>query len=103
MFRTAVQPLALFPVPDHPGILSIAVKISCAIPVSYTHLTHDSFTLIQFGGLIIGNIIYGALILGKGYIKSSQGLNLKNPETIPVSYTHLDVYKRQLPGRATTV
>ena len=47
--------------------------------------THDSFTLIQFGGLIIGNIIYGALILGKGYIKSSQGLNLKNPETIPSS------------------
>ena len=47
--------------------------------------THDSFTLIQFGGLIIGNIIYGALVLGKGYIKSSQGLNLKNPETIPSS------------------
>lgn len=47
--------------------------------------THDSFTLIQFGGLIIGNIICGALVLGKGYIKSSQGLNLKNPETIPSS------------------
>ena len=36
-------------------------------------------------GLYIVNTVRGTIILGRGYIESSDGLNLTNPETIPSS------------------
>ena len=47
--------------------------------------TGNELILLLLVGLYIVNTIRGTIILGRGYIESSDGLNLTNPETIPSS------------------
>ena len=54
------------------------------IPVSYTHLLRREFSYSKFEQ---------ALILPEDVVKEKISANASNG--VPVSYTHLDVYKRQ--------
>ena len=47
--------------------------------------TGNELILLLLVGLYIVNTVRGTIILGRGYIESSDGLNLTNPETIPSS------------------
>ena len=67
------------------------------IPVSYTHL--DVYKRQVFLLLILAadiRIVYGARVSWKDYNIGQKGTErFAALEEIPVSYTHLDVYKRQ--------
>ena len=64
--------------------------ISCDKPVSYTHLTKE-FSASAGGGAV------EVTINGKKEITSIKlAEEIVDPEDIAVSYTHLDVYKRQV-------
>ena len=77
-------------------------------PVSYTHLDGDGSEGIPLGnifGIPVGQIDLGAL-MGQGHKRRKKKKKVKkelfklSEIPAPVSYTHLDVYKRQaLSGR----
>ena len=80
------------------------------IPGSYTHLEVDKRQLnerepLRSGGAPrpVGKVVIGVVAgdihdIGKDIIVSL--LRAERFEVVAVSYTHLDVYKRQAPGKA---
>ena len=70
------------------------IKVFFIYPVSYTHLDYDLLRYAKQGIIIpLENLI-------DKYMPNLQAVFEKYPEyrtmvTAPVSYTHLDVYKRQ--------
>ena len=75
-------------------------------PVSYTHLPSDIVEDVRHGLEIAEQIGYPVVLRPAYTLGGSGGGIAQNPEQCaeilenglrPVSYTHLDVYKRQLP------
>ena len=74
--------------------LSIAGLVAAAFPVSYTHL----FQYLNKKDLYLHSIIYNMIYSMKKTLFKLEELpypELSRFGLIPVSYTHLDVYKRQ--------
>ena len=73
----------------HVPFIGMPYELWHAGPVSYTHLFKDAFQRSVL------NYLYKQDLL----IKFTLGINRnKLVKYVPVSYTHLDVYKRQLPN-----
>ena len=88
-------------------VLLIAFFIDTEVhPVSYTHLQDGKYILNnRCQKDLITNNIWGIVIDNSGNVTWQYNLPEEIPlkYSLPVSYTHLDVYKRQVPHTSNVV
>ena len=94
--------LSLWAIQIRNGKLSFRILLICAVPVSYTHL-------LLHGSSLKGNLpCFAEVSFGRQLVRQKElvGEDILLPATQPVhdlsvSYTHLDVYKRQALSQRT--